>query len=128
MTNDVVTCSPKDPIAKVWQNMRQLGFSGIPVINSGKLIGIITRRSIIKAGYARIGFEDERGTRLSTSPPVEKLMSTPPYTILPSADIREAITMLLRLDIGRISVAEGDKLLGIVDRYDLVKACLEDYT
>jgi len=30
----------------------------------------------------------------------------------------------MRRDVGRISVVEGEKLVGIVDRYDLIKAVL----
>lgn len=122
MTRDVKTCSPKDSIAKAWLNMRDSGFSGYPVVKGGRPVGIVTRRNIINAGYARIQKEDEQGTESTMSPPVEKVMSTPIYTISPQATLKEAIQVFLKLDIGRISVVNDGKLVGIIDRNDIIKA------
>ncbi len=122
MTTEVKTCSPRDNIAKVWLNMKETGFSGLPVVKNGELIGMVTRRNIIKAGYARIEREDEQGTRSSMSPPVEKIMSTPAYSLPPETSLKEAIQAFLKLDVGRLSVVNGGKLAGIVDRSDIIKA------
>jgi len=124
MTTDVKTCSPKDSIAKVWLNMKETGFSGFPVVKNGELIGMVTRRNIIKAGYARIEREDEHGTKSTMSPPVEKIMSTPAYSLSPEAGLREAIQTFMKLDVGRLSVVNGGKLAGIVDRSDIIKALI----
>jgi len=122
MTTDVKTFSPKENIAKVWMNMKETGFSGFPVLKNGELIGMVTRRNIINTGYARIEREDEQGTKSTMSPPVEKIMSTPAYSLSQDAGLREAIHTFLKLDIGRISVVNDGKLVGIVDRNDIIKA------
>ncbi len=122
MTTDVKTCSPKDNVAKVWLNMKETGFSGLPVVRNGELIGMVTRRNIINAGYARIEREDEQGTRSSMSPPVEKIMSTPAYSLNPETSLKDAVQAFMKLDVGRLSVVNGGKLTGIVDRSDIIKA------
>ena len=122
MTTDVKTCSPGDNVAKVWMNMKQTGFSGFPVVRNRELIGMVTRRNIINAGYARIEREDNQGTKSTMSPAVEKIMSTPAYHISSDANLKEAIQTFLKLDIGRISVVNDGKLVGIVDRNDIIKA------
>ena len=122
MTTDVKTCSPKDNVAKVWLNMKETGFSGLPVVRNGELIGMVTRRNIINAGYARIEREDEQGTRSSMSPPVEKIMSTPAYSLTPETSLKEAVEAFRKLDVGRLSVVNDGKLRGIVDRSDIIKA------
>jgi len=121
MTTDVKTCSPKDNVAKVWLNMKETGYSGLPVVRNGELIGMVTRRNIINAGYARIEREDEQGTRSSMSPPVEKIMSTPAYSLTPETSLKDAVQAFRKLDVGRLSVANGGKLTGIVDRSDIIK-------
>ncbi len=126
MTTDVKTCSPKDSIAKVWINMKSTGYSGYPVVKDGKILGMVTRRNIINAGYARIEREDEHGTESTMSPPVEKVMSAPAYTISPEATLKEAIQAFLKLDVGRLSVVEDGKLVGIIDRNDIIKACIKN--
>ncbi len=122
MTTDVKTCSPKDNVAKVWLNMKETGFSGLPVVRNGEVIGMVTRRNIINAGYARIEREDEQGTRSSMSPPVEKIMSTPAYSLNPETSLKDAVQAFMKLDVGRLSVVNGGKLRGIVDRSDIIKA------
>ncbi len=124
MITDVKTCSTWDSIAKVWLNMKESGFSGYPVVKEGQLIGMITRRNIIRAGYARIEKEDEHGTKSSMSPPVKKIMSTPAYTLSPQATLKEAIQAFLKLDVGRLSVVDNNELVGIVDRNDIIKAVI----
>lgn len=121
MTTDVKTCSHKDNIAKVWMNMRETGFSGFPVLKNGELVGMVTRRNIINAGYARIEMEDNQGTKSTMSPAVEKVMSTPAYSLSSESTIAETIQAFLKLDVGRISVTNDGKLVGIVDRNDIIK-------
>jgi len=122
MTTDVKTLSPKDNIAKAWMNMKQTGFSGFPVVKNGELVGMLTRRNIINAGYARIEREDNQGTKSTMSPAVEKIMSTPAYSLSSESTLAEAIQAFLKLDVGRISVTNDGKLVGIVDRNDIIKA------
>ena len=122
MTRKVISCSPKDSIAKVWLNMKEMGFSGFPVVKDGQLVGMVTRRNIIRAGYARIEREDEHGTKSTMSPPVEKVMSSPAYTLSSRTTLKDAIKAFLKLDVGRLSVVNDGVLVGIVDRNDIIKA------
>jgi CBS domain-containing protein len=126
MTTKVETAFPDDSISRIWENMLQWDYTGIPVVSHKKeAMGIVTRIDIIKAGYARIGTTNMQGRSSGGSMKVEKVMSTPLYSVPPTTSVSEAIGELLRNDIGRISVTNGGELLGIVDRHDLLKACLE---
>lgn len=122
MTRNVKSCAPEDSIAKVWLNMKETGFSGFPVVKDGQLVGMVTRRNIIRAGYARIEREDEHGTKSTMSPPVEKVMSSPAYTLSSQTTLKDAIKAFIKLDVGRLSVVSDGTLIGIVDRNDIIKA------
>jgi CBS domain-containing protein len=54
----------------------------------------------------------------------EKLMSSPIYSLGPDASLANAIEMMLKHDVGRISIVDDGKLVGIVDRNDLIKSYL----
>ncbi|MCS3923929.1 CBS domain-containing protein [Methanosalsum natronophilum] len=126
MTTDVMTINPEETVAKLWANMIDWNYTGVPVVdNKGEVYGIVTRRDIIKSGHARIGASDTHGKSSGNSPKVEKIMSTPLYTITPETKIEQAIAKLLDNNIGRICVSEKDELIGIVDRYDLLLACVK---
>jgi len=124
MTRAVQACDATDPISKVWLNMAQYGFSGYPVVKKKRLIGIITLQDILKAGYIRLEREDERGGGRVHSPAVEKVMKTPAITVESDSSIWEAANLMKQYAIGRLPVVEDMKLIGIVDRQDLVRAII----
>jgi CBS domain-containing protein len=123
MSTKVVTTSPDNPVTKVWDLMVEKDITGLPVVKDGKPIGMVTRFDMLK-GWARISKESETRPSSSTQMPVEKLMSTPLYSVKPEDNLRTAIETMLKYSIGRISVLDGGKLVGIVDRNDLIKGYL----
>lgn len=121
MSTSVETCRPDDSLSKIWMGMMREGFSAFPVVDKhNKPMGMVTRYDIIRFGGIRIGRENEHGTRGVSSSRVERIMSTPPYTITPDVSTRDAIEMMIRLDVGRLCVVGPEKLVGIVDRYDII--------
>lgn len=125
MTGSVETTYPDESIARLWLNMLEWDYTGIPVIShKNKAIGIVTRSDIIRSGYARIGSGDMHGKGSGDAPKVEKVMSTPLYSIPPESSVSEAIHSVLEHNIGRICITQNNELVGIADRYDLLKACL----
>jgi CBS domain-containing protein len=123
MTTKVVTTRPDDPVTKIWDLMVEKDFTGLPVVKDGKLIGMITRFDMLK-GTARIGKEGERRSVDSMQMPVEKFMSSPLFSVKPDDSVRTAIELMLKHDVGRICVVDEEKLVGIVDRNDLIKSYL----
>lgn len=127
MSKKVMTATPDEPVTKVWDKMLDADFTGLPVIGEkGEPLGMITRFDILKRGWARIGKEDGSKVRDATRLKVEKLMSTPLYSISPDDSLRRAIEVMSEYDVGRVSVLDGTKLVGIVDRYDLIRSYLGD--
>jgi len=127
MSTKVSTATPDEPMTKVWDKMLESDFTGLPVLtDKGEPIGMITRFDILKRGWARIGKEDD-GAKIREAPKmhVDKLMSTPLYSMKPDGTLADAIEMMRKHDIGRVSVVDDSgKLIGIADRYDLIKSYL----
>jgi CBS domain-containing protein len=124
MTKKVKTCFPEDKLSTVWGHMLEEDYTGIPVVSKkGEPIGMVTRRDIIKSGAVRIGTEDERATRANESSKVEKIMSTPTYTLSEDASLHNAIEMIIHYNIGRVTIVNNKgKVSGIVDRHDLLES------
>ncbi|NTV76884.1 MAG: CBS domain-containing protein [Methanothrix sp.] len=123
MTTKVVTTRPDDPITRIWDLMVEKDFTGLPVVKDDKIMGMITRFDLLK-GTARIGKESERRPSDSMQMAVEKFMSTPLFSVNPEDSVRTAIELMLKHDVGRMSVVDDGKLVGIVDRNDLIKCYL----
>ncbi|MFB2622837.1 MULTISPECIES: CBS domain-containing protein [Methanothermobacter] len=134
MSPEPVTCEHSDQLSAVWDLMDESGFSGLPVMKNGKMIGIITRKDLLRYGHARI--HRESGEVKSVA--VEKIMKTPPVAITPDTPSEKAASLMLEKDIGRIPVVENPvfvkrdpsmvkeaDLLGIVSREDVLEAYIK---
>lgn len=107
MTSDVVHVEipgNRDDVLKI---LKRTGISGVPVIKSKKLVGIITRKDLLqKPEETQLGL----------------LMTTKPVTISPDADIREAARLLVTRRIRRLPVVESGKLVGLLSVADIIHA------
>jgi CBS domain-containing protein len=125
MSKKVVTTNVDEPVTKVWDKMTSEDFTGLPVVNGkGEPVGMVTKSDIFRHGWARISKEDTSKTKEATHIKVQKVMSTPLYSITPDDNVKMAIEMMLKYGMGRVTVVKDGKLAGIVDRYDLIKSYL----
>jgi len=121
MTKKVVVCQPEDNLSRVWANMIEFGLTGLPVVNmKQEVIGMVTRGDVVKRGYARIERESPSG---KTSTTVQKIMSTPAVTVEADDSIKVAAKIFTERNIGRVPVLYKNKLAGIIDRFDIIRAC-----
>ena len=117
MVEDAVYCEPDDDLSKVWDKMQESGFTGLPVTNKGKVIGIITRMDIFKHGSLRLSKESGKGKSI----PVKKAMQTPAITTQPDTTVEDAAAMIVKSKIVRLPVVDSNgKLEGIVDIGDIM--------
>jgi CBS domain-containing protein len=115
MSKKVVTCAPGDPVQKIYSLIIESGFTAFPVVKKNKIMGIISRRDILKAGRIRAALEN------GTAVPVETLMAKDVVTVSPDEPIQAAAALMVRHDISRVPVVESGIMRGILDRHDVLK-------
>lgn len=107
MTADVVHVQipgNRDDVLKI---LKRTGISGVPVIKNKKIVGIITRKDLLR---------NPEETQLGL------LMTTKPVTIGPGADIREAARLLITHKVRRLPVVEDGILVGLISVADIIHA------
>ena len=111
------------PIYHVWQLMLTHNFPALPVVDDKeRIIGVIAEYDLISRGYARPYLEVNTVRR---GPKVQEIMSTPPATLYPTAPLYKAAEMIVKRGIGRVYIVDEDsKLIGVIDRSDIVSAWL----
>jgi CBS domain-containing protein len=114
MSRNVVALAPEDEIQKVHALMVESGFSAYPVLKKKRLVGILSRRDLIASRSARAVIADHAKT------PVGTLMTTDVVTIAPGEPVSAAAELLVKHDIGRLPVLDGDRLVGVIDRHDVL--------
>ncbi|RZN61984.1 CBS domain-containing protein [Methanonatronarchaeum sp. AMET6-2] len=124
MSEKVETVPHNEKVSKCWLKMLDTGLSGFPVTKNGRLIGIITKGDVIQAGHARFsqGKNNSGGSRDKTK--ITRLMSTPVTKATPETPVAEAVSLMKKNKIGRLPVIEDEEIIGIVDRFDVLKPYL----
>ncbi|HNQ29770.1 MAG: Inosine-5'-monophosphate dehydrogenase [Methanoregulaceae archaeon PtaB.Bin009] len=116
MSRKVVECPADEPIHRIHTLITESGFSAFPVVKKKRLVGIISRRDLLRDGRWRVSAEG------ASSTPVAGVMTTPVITVSPGESVQKAAEMLVRHDISRLPVVLGDELIGIIDRHDVLNA------
>lgn len=135
MTGEVVAVGPFTPLKEVAALLLEHGISGLPVVDDeGKVVGIVSEADILMKErtrpehsplYSRLHAADLAAEELRLSAGLAaEAMSVPVIVIAADRPLTEAATLMLDNDVKRLPVVEGERLVGIVTRTDLVRAFL----
>jgi CBS domain-containing protein len=114
MTREPTTVEPSATLGEVATLMKQHDCGSIPVVDGGRLVGIVTDRDLVIRGIAA-------GTDAKTQR-VSKVMSADPVTIGPDEDISAAEKLMADRQIRRLPVVEKGKLVGIIVTAQIARA------
>jgi CBS domain-containing protein len=107
------TCvRPDDTLAAAKKLMDAGRFRRLPVVESDKLIGIITERDIRQ----HWGYLD--ATKVNAA------MTPDPLTVTPRDTAENAARLMLQHKIGGLPVVDNRKVVGILSTSDLIRALL----
>jgi acetoin utilization protein AcuB len=115
MATDLVTVQPHETARHAYRLMRDRRFRHLPVVESGRLVGILSDRDLrpvlLSPTLARVR--------------VGELMSEDLTTVMPDAPVEEAASLLVVKKIGCLPVVADGRLVGIVTETDLLAVLVE---
>jgi len=123
MTRDPVTVTPDDPLSKAAGILKEHRFHHLPVVDGGRLVGILSDTDLRNATLAAA--PREGGDRQAGERPVRDAMRTEVWSVTPDDSVEDALLVLSRERFGALPVLEGDRLVGIITRADLLSAFVD---
>lgn len=110
MTKNVDTVDAGASVADLMKLMFDKKHLGYPVVENGRMVGIVSLSDVVKVP------EDRR-----SAVHVRDVMTRNVITLKPDDDASEALQRISRFRIGRLVVVDGERIAGIISRSDLVR-------
>lgn len=112
MQRRVETLSSQMTLPEVGQAFSRSHHRGFPVLDEGRLVGIVTQSDLSETAAQGL---DQYLT-------LADIMTPHPVTVAPNATLPRVLHLLNRLKLSRLPVTEGNKLVGIITRADIIRA------
>jgi len=136
MVKDVITVGPDDEVARAARLLADHDISALPVVDADRrIMGILSEADLLHR--EEIGTTRQRPRWLEAFLPastlaadyskahgrkVAELMSVDVISASPDASLSEIATLLERHRIKRVPIVEGERLVGVVSRANLIQA------
>jgi CBS domain-containing protein len=142
MTREVVAADPATTVNLVARLMADRGISGVPIIEDGRVVGIVTELDLIVRNTrleppaffqlldARIPLETPSHYRerlrhmLGTL--ARDVMTEKVVTVGPDEDLEVLAELMVRRRVNPVPVVEDGRLVGIVARSDIIAMMARD--
>jgi len=112
MSRSVVTVTPQTEFHRAFDLMRSRSIHHLPVVDGGRVVGIVAERDLLLAA-ANFG---------SSEVPIGEIMRSPAVCVGESALLKEAARLLVVRHIGSLPVLDAKKaLVGIITETDIFK-------
>jgi CBS domain-containing protein len=110
MTPGVETTTSSEALRDAARTMRKGDFGAMPVVDDGRLVGMLTDRDIVVRAVAE-GLDP-------MSARVGDVASPSPVAVAPDQDLDEAMELMAEYRVRRLPVVDGERLVGVVSQAD----------
>ena len=141
MTPDPVTVEPAMSVTDAARLMVDRGIGALPVVKGGELVGLVTEGDLImkdvKLEYPTYihlldGFimyppsttRFEHELKKAVAATVGDVMTAEPHTVQADTSVEDVATLLVDRDVSRLPVLDGDELVGIVTKSDVLRSMI----
>ncbi len=125
MTRAPHTLEANRSVGAVLGLMREFGISHVPIMDNGRLVGLVSVQDILESLYfppKRMGNNDVAGDRIDTLGVAAKgIMSAPVITVDRKKILRDCEQLMHNRDVSCLCIVEGDRLVGVVTKLDFLE-------
>jgi len=142
MTKALITVSPDMEIVKAAKILLENGINGVPVVDSGRLVGILCQSDLIAQqkklpipsfftlldGFIRLESKKhfEKALRKIAATTVADAMTPDPISVHPDTSIEDLASLMVDKNFHTVPVVDKGKLVGIVGKEDILRTIMPD--
>lgn len=137
MTRQVLTVGRETSVANAIRLMLDNNICGLPVLDDGKVVGILTEGDLLRRSETGTEKHRPRWLEILMGPgriageyvrthgrKVEDIMTTDLISVAGDTPLDEVVGLMERRRIKRVPVLDGDLLVGVISRADLLRSLL----
>ena len=124
MTRNPKTVGPDDPLTHAADIMRKNRFNHLPVVEEGKLVGILSDTDLRNVSLASDRPSGPGEPELRERK-VRDVMKTEVWSLTPEDAVEDALLIIQRKKFGALPVLDGDRLVGIITKLDMINAFID---
>jgi acetoin utilization protein AcuB len=121
MTKKVITVAPEDTLERAADLLADNRVHRLPVVRDGRLVGILSDSDIRNAALR----DSSRGAVGVGGKTVGEVMTREVITVSPSDTVEDALVVLQKKRLGALPVVEGNRVVGIITKADVLAALIE---
>lgn len=127
MRTQLVTLSVDDPLTKVQTVFEENDFHHIPILDAGKLAGILSKSDFrfFQKGFAKTKREEELENFRMKTHRVKEIMTKGLAKLEPTDKINVALEVFKENMFHAIPVVENERLVGMITTFDIITALAE---
>lgn len=142
MTRDVVTVEAEMPVMDVARLLAERNISGVPVVEEGEVVGIITEKdlvdrvkrvhlptliTILDAVFPIAGeHQYEEDLRKMAAATAGDIMTEEVVSVTPDTEVEDVATVLSEKGISLLPVVDNGELAGIISKRDVIRGMLRE--
>ena len=127
MVKEIATLDVNDELSLANDIMRLGRIRHLPVVDGGRLAGIISERDLFRSSLAQaLGYGGQASRDLMKTLRIKDIMVKTVTTISPDAKLCEAVRLMMNKKIGCLPVVEGAHLVGLITETDIMLQYLKD--
>lgn len=115
MSRNVLAVAPEDTLGEAAERMTEGGVGSAVVLDSGRLIGILTERDVLRAAAGRVHSSDAR---------VREWMTADPIVAGEETTTTESLETMMANGFRHLPIVEEGRVVGIVSIRDVMAASL----
>jgi CBS domain-containing protein len=111
MSRNVLAVAPEDTLGEAAERMTEGGVGSAVVLDSGRLIGILTERDVLRAAAGRVHSSDAR---------VREWMTADPIVAGEETTVAESLETMMAHGFRHLPIVEEGRVVGIVSIRDVM--------
>lgn len=137
MTATPITLTPDTDIATAVKTLLKNKINGVPVLDGDKLVGVLTQSDLVAQQkelqmpsfftlldgvFPLASYEDlDKEVAKISATMVGQAMTTDPVTVAPETELMQVATIMAEKKLYTLPVMDGEKLVGVVGKEDVLR-------